>query len=127
MKRVYGLGNEQKLTDLAVRTKKYALAVIALCSELTRGPVAPVLGRQLLRSGTSVGANYREAYRARSNAEFVAKIGDSLREAEECHYWLELLAEGHIVPPEQLSSLERETGELCAILAAIVRKVKARL
>jgi four helix bundle protein len=83
---------------------------------------AQVLGKQLLRSGTSVRANYREAYRARSKAEFIAKCGDSLRELEETAYWLELLLEGGIVSPEKLAALRQECDELIAIFVTIVRR-----
>ena len=75
---------------------------------------AQVLGKQMLRSGTSVGANYREAYRGRSKAEFIAKCGDSLRELEETAYWLELLVDGKMVPLEKLSALRQECdGDFC--------------
>ena len=82
--------------DLQDRTKRFALQVIRTFSTIP----AQVLAKQLLRSGTLVGANYREAYRGRSKAEFIAKCGDSLRELEETAYWLELLVEGKIVPAE---------------------------
>ena len=86
-------------TDLAPRTKTFARRVIRLYSALSKQDVvAQVLGKQLLRSGTSVGANYREARRGRSKAEFTAKIGDCLKEADETLYWLELLAEEKIFP-----------------------------
>jgi four helix bundle protein len=79
----------------------------------------------MLRSGTSVGANYREAYRGRSKAEFIAKCGDSLRELEETAYWLELLGDGKIVPPERLSALRRECDELIAIFVTILKRSKS--
>jgi four helix bundle protein len=82
------------------------------------------LGKQLLRSGTSVGANYREAHRARSRAEFAAKCGDSLREIEESAYWLELLEESGIVPATKLQDLRTEANELTAIFVTIVTKSK---
>jgi four helix bundle protein len=78
----------------------------------------------MFRSGTSVGANYREAYRGCSKAEFVAKCGDALRELEETAYWLELLLEGGIVSPERLASLRQECDELIAIFVTIVRRSK---
>jgi four helix bundle protein len=78
----------------------------------------------LLRSGTSVGANYREAYRARSKSEFIAKCGDSLRELEETAYWLGLLVEGRIVSPETVATLRQECDELIAIFVTIVRPSK---
>ena len=92
------------------------LGVIRTFSRLPKSTEAQVLGKPLLRSGTSVGANYREAYRGRSKAEFIAKCGDSLRELEETAYWLELLLEAGIVPPEKLGELRKECDELIAIL-----------
>jgi four helix bundle protein len=91
---------------------------------LTDDAEAQVLGKQLLRSGTSVGANYREAHRARSRAEFAAKCGDSLREIEESAYWLELLEESGIVPATKLQDLRTEANELTAIFVTIVMKSK---
>ena len=78
--------------DLAARTKSFARRIIRLYVALPKGTVAQVLGKQALRSGTSVGANHREASRARSKAEFISKVGDCLKEADETAYWLELLA-----------------------------------
>lgn len=108
--------------DLIERTKRFALRVIRLSASLPKTVEAQVLGKQLLRSGTSVGANYREAHRARSRAEFIAKCGDSLREIEESAYWLELLEESGIVPATKLKDLRAETNELTAIFATIVKK-----
>ena len=85
-----------------------------------------MLGKQLLRSGTSVGANYREAYRARSKSEFAAKCGDSLRELEESAYWLELLVEGGLVSPDKLQPLRNECDELTAIFVTIVKQARDR-
>jgi four helix bundle protein len=87
---------------------------------------AQVLAKQLLRSGTSIGANYREASRARSNAEFISSIGISLKEAEESLYWLELLGEARLGEPAVIEPLVRETEELCAILTTIAKKAKTR-
>src|SRR5947209_20427441 len=86
--------------DLRERTKRFGLRVLRMFSRLPKTAEAQVLGKQMLRSGTSVGANYREAYRGRSKAEFISKCGDSLRELEETAYWLGLLVEGKIVPAE---------------------------
>src|SRR5882757_832458 len=89
----------QKPEDLKPRTKAFALRVVRMYSTLPKNDtVAQVLGKQVLRSGTSVGANYREASRGRSKAEFISKIGDSLKEVEETEYWLELLVDSHCVP-----------------------------
>ena len=97
--------------DLRQRTKELALQIIRLFSEFPKTTEAQVLGKQVLRSGTSVGANYREAYRARSRAEFIAKCGDSLRELEETAYWLELLVGGKIVPADKLSTVRQEWND----------------
>jgi four helix bundle protein len=112
--------------DLRNRTKAFALRIIALYDSLPRSGAAHVLGHQVLRSGTSVGANFREAHRARSNAEFISKVGDSLKELEETSYWLELLAESGAVKPTKLASLLDETSQLTAILTTITKKVRAR-
>jgi four helix bundle protein len=93
-------------------------------AQLPKNTVAQVLGKQVLRSGTSVGANYREAHRGRSKAEFIAKVGDSLRELEETAYWLELLVDGKIVTVSKLELLRQETDELTAIFVTILKRSK---
>src|SRR5580704_8649893 len=96
----------EKPLDLKVRTKAFALRIILMYSKLPRNnAVAQTLGRQVLRSGTSVGANYREASRGRSKAEFISKIGDCLREIEETEYWLELLVDSGCVSGGRMSGL----------------------
>jgi four helix bundle protein len=110
--------------DLRDRTKQFALRIIEMFSGMPKSAQTQVLGKQVLRSGTSVGANYREAYRPRSKAEFIAKCGDSLRELEETAYWLELLVDGRIVPPEKLLTLRRECDELIAIFVTILKRSK---
>jgi four helix bundle protein len=115
--------NEEK--DLRDRTKDFALRIVEVFSVIPKTAEAQVLGKQVLRSGTSVGANYREAYRGRSKAEFIAKCGDSLRELEETAYWLELLVDGKMVPSEKLSALRQECDELIAIFVTIVKRSKA--
>jgi four helix bundle protein len=114
--------NEEK--DLRNRTKQFALRIIETFSVIPKSAQAQVLGKQFLRSGTSVGANYREAYRGRSKAEFIAKCGDSLRELEETAYWLELLVDGKIVSAEKLSALRQECDELIAIFVTILKRSK---
>lgn len=113
--------------DLRQRTKKFALRILKLYETLPRAGSAQVLGHQLLKSGTSVGANFREAHRARSDAEFVSKVGDSLKELEETNYWLELLVESGAVSHKNLASLIDETSQLTAILTCIAKKIRARL
>jgi four helix bundle protein len=112
--------------DLRDRTKSFALRVIKLYAALPQRTEAQVIGKQVLRAGTSVGANYREAYRARSDAEFVAKLGDCLKELDETAYWLELLTESEIVPAERLASLQDECNQLIAIFTTVSKNVKAR-
>lgn len=94
-------------SDLRDRTKVFALRVIQLFSSLPKTAEAQVLGRQALRSGTSIGANYREAFRARSRAEFMAKMGECLKELEETTYWLELLTESGIVSADKLAPFKK--------------------
>jgi four helix bundle protein len=89
--------------DLRERTKSFALRIIRMFSALPKKTEAQVLGRQVLRSGTSVGANYREAFRARSKPEFISKCGDCLKEVEETAYWLELLVEAELVAAKKLA------------------------
>lgn len=93
-------------------------------SRLPKATDAQVLGKQVLRSGTSIGANYREAFRGRTRAEFIAKCGDCLREIEETAYWLELLSESGIVETDKLSPLRHEIDELTAIFVTILKRSK---
>lgn len=88
--------------------------------------VAQVLGKQVLRSGTSLGANYREASRARSKAEFIAKMGDWLKELGESEYWLDLLSKENVVPPARLAPLLKETSELIAIFVTSIKTARGR-
>lgn len=108
--------------DLRDRTFTFARCIIRLYCSLDKGVLAQTLGRQLLRSGTSIGANYREADQARSKAEFIAKIGDCLREADETAYWLDLLHAERLGAPAQLEKARREAGELVAIFTTIKRR-----
>src|SRR2546428_8485345 len=98
--------------DLRNRTKDFALRILRMFSSLPKTTEAQTLGKQALRSGTAAGANYREAYRGRSKAEFISKCGDALRELEETGYWLELLFDGNIVPPAKLSALRQQCDDL---------------
>ena len=105
---------KDEVPDLRDRTKAFALRIITLFSSLPKTEEARVLGKQLLRSGTSVGANYREAQRARSKPEFISKIGDCLKELDEAAYWLELLTDSGIVPTAKLALLIDECDQLLA-------------
>jgi four helix bundle protein len=104
--------------QLRDRTKAFALRVIRLFRSLPYKPDAQVLGKQMLRCGTSVAANYRAVCRARSKAEFVARMGVVVEEADEAVLWLELLSESGIVPKEQTQELLAEARELTAIFTA---------
>ena len=111
--------------DLRSRTKKYALRIIRLFRALPRkDPVADVLGKQLLRSATSVAAHYREACRAKSALDFISKIEGAQQELDESELWLELLADSDIVKPVMIGPLRQETNELIAIFVTITKKVK---
>src|SRR5437660_8569571 len=109
--------------DLRDRTKAFALQIIRMFAAIPKTTEAQVLGKQLLRSGTSIGANYREAYRGRSKAEFIAKCGDCLREIEETAYWQELLGDAKIVSPDKLYPLRAECDEL-TIFVTILKRSK---
>jgi four helix bundle protein len=110
--------------QLRDRTKTFALRVIRLYRSLPYKTDAQVLGKQLLRSGTSVAANYRAVCRARSKAEFVAKIGVVVEEADEAVLWLELMTESEIVPLAKTEALLKEANELTAIFAASQRTAR---
>jgi four helix bundle protein len=112
--------------ELKTRTRDFAVRVIRLYAALPKTTEAQVLGKQLLRSGTSVGAQYREAQHAKSNADFISKIEGSLQELEETSYWLELLEEMQVFGNAKLKPIQQETKELIAVLVTIAKKVKAR-
>jgi four helix bundle protein len=111
-------------SDLRERTKAFALRIVRMVSTLPRSLTARVIGGQVLRSGTSVGAHYREACRSRSVAEFISKMEDAIQELDETAYWQELLADSDIVPPKRLVDLRQETDELIAIFTASVKTAK---
>jgi len=139
--------DEEPPFELRERTKLFGLRIVRMFVALPKTDEARVLGKQVLRSGTSVGANFREAHRARSKAEFIAKVGDCLKELEEpsgarqtartrcpqgerggAHqtaYWLELLTESGFVPPAKLASLQDETNQLMAVLTNISKNAKS--
>jgi len=104
--------------QLRNRTKEFALRIVRLFRALPRSPEAQIIGKQLLRAGTSVGANYRAACRSRSKAEFVAKLGVVVEEADESAYWLELLIETGTFKKEKLDGLLKEACELTALFNA---------
>jgi four helix bundle protein len=112
------------MEDLKDRTRNYSLRIIKLYNALAGRGVARVLGNQILRSGTSVGAHYREAIRARSKAEYAAKLNAGLMELEETLYWLELPEHSGVVATKKLTALKDETDQLTAILVSLIKKSK---
>lgn len=115
---------DEKNNDLVERTMAFGLRIVKMFVALPKTEEARVLGKQALRSGTSVGANYREAQRARSTAEFIAKIGDCLKELDETSYWIELMARAGIQPPSKFADLLKENQELLAIFTTISKRAK---
>ena len=118
--------DDEHASDLRERTKQFALRIVRLYSALPKTTEAQVLGKQCLRSGTSVGAHYREAYRSRSDAEYIAKIEGGLQELEETMYWMELLCDADIVKPDRLADLLDEAGQLTAMLVTCSKSAKSR-
>jgi four helix bundle protein len=104
--------------ELKQRTKKFALRVIKLVDALPKTTAGRTIGNQLIRSGTSVGANYRAACRGRSKQEFIAKMGVVEEEADESAFWMELIVEGGLMKPQLVNELMKESNELVAIMAA---------
>ncbi len=118
---------DQAPQDLKERTSEFALRIVKLYVSLPKTTEAQVLGKQVLRSGTSVGAQYREGHRAKSDADVVSKFEGVLQELDETDFWLDLLVKAGIVPAEKLAGLIKETNELIAIFVTIVTKIKKRL
>ena len=110
--------------QLKERTRQFGLRIVKMSFAIPDSPAGWVLGKQVLRSGTSVGANYREAFRARSTAEFLSKMGDSLKELEETGYWMEMIADSGLLPNSKLSALRKEAGELGALFVSIIKSKK---
>jgi four helix bundle protein len=116
--------NAKESEILKDRTKRFALRILGVYRALPRTEEARILGKQVLRSGTSIGANYRAACRARSRAEFIAKLGIVLEEADETVFWLELLRDAGIFSDRKLRKIVQEANELVAIFVASMRTVK---
>jgi len=112
--------------EMKRRTKEFGLRVIRLVAALPRNRASDVLGRQLLKAGTSVGANYRAACRSRSDADFLARMGIVEEEADEAVYWLEMIAAAGLLKEERLTKLLQEGQQILAIIVASIRTVKAR-
>ena len=113
-------------SDLKKRTKAFALRILKLVDALPKTTSTRALATQLVRSGTSVAANYRAARRGKSTAHFLSKLGDVEEEADETLFWLELLEESGIVPTKRLSALKKESDELVAIIVASINTAKKR-
>ena len=111
--------------ELKHRTKAFSIRIVRFVNTMPKDGVARILGNQLLRAGTSVGANYRAACRARSRAEFISRIGVVEEEADETLYWLEIITEASVVKSEGVSRLTAEADELVAIFTATGRSTKA--
>jgi four helix bundle protein len=109
---------------LKLRTKQFAIRIVSVSRSLPRTREGDVIGKQLLRSGTAVAANYRAVCRFRSKAEFISKINIVVEEADESVFWLELLGDTRVVPTEKLALLLKEANELVAICAASLRTAK---
>ena len=118
------MATAEKPIDLRVRTKDFALRIIRMYRALPRSGEAGVIGRQVLRSGTSVGAQYREASRAKSPRDFISKMEGSLQELDETAFWIELLIEAEIMPEERMTGLAKETDELIAIFVSSINTAK---
>lgn len=111
--------------EMKLRTRQFALRVIKLVRTLPRDPVASVMGKQLIRSGTSVGANYRSSCRAKSRADFVVKMTTVEEECDESLYWMELLVEAGIVKQSKLQALMSEGGEILAIIVSSINTARS--
>ena len=116
--------DERQLKD---RTLQFGLRIMRLVDALPQTSAGRAIGSQLVRSGTSVGANYRAACRGRSKAEFIAKLGIVVEEADECGYWLELIMKGELLPTEKVQPLYQEAEELTAIFVASVRSAQSKI
>ena len=118
------MSTKKEPLPLRVRTKDFALRIIRMYRALPKSGEASVIGKQILRSGTSVGAQYREASRAKSPRDFISKMEGSLQELDETAFWIELLIEAEIVPEERMSDLAKETEELIAIFVSSIKTAK---
>jgi four helix bundle protein len=110
--------------ELKDRTKRFAVDVMQLCRELPTTVDGRSVGQQLIRCATSVGANYRASCRARSRAEFIAKMGTVEEEADESLYWLELIVDARLATPDRVKRLMKEADELTAIFVASIKTAK---
>jgi len=114
------------MNELKIRTKTFALRIIKLVGDFPVSPVGRILGNQLLRCGTNVGANYRAAARAKSTADFISKMGTVEEEADEAMYWLELTLESGLMPENTIVELHHEAEEILAMVVASIKTAKRR-
>ena len=112
--------------EMRDRTKRFAMAVLQVVRRLQRGPIGDTVARQLAKSGTSVGANYRSACRARSRADFASKVAIAEEEADESAFWIEVIMEDGLLPSSEVEALLQEANELTAILAASAKTARTR-
>jgi len=118
------MGARMQHQNLQIRTKRFALEIIKFCEGLPKDDTSKILGRQLLRSGTSVGANYRAACRSKSKPTFISKMGDVLEEADESGFWIELLTESGKIEAKTATPLLKEANELVAIAISSINTAK---
>jgi four helix bundle protein len=121
-----GTESSNEKLNLKKRTLDFSVRIVRLFEVLQKSTTGYVIGKQLLRSGTAVGAMYRESCRSRSDAEFISKMENALQELEETAYWLELVVATEILPTNRLESLQDEVDQLIAIFTTCVKKVKQR-
>jgi len=110
--------------EMKIRTKKFALRVIRLVESLPQGRTVDVIGSQLLRCGTSVGANYRSACRARSRADFISKMGIVEEETDESLYWMQMVIDAELLPEKRLNDLMNEADEILAITVSSIKTAR---
>jgi four helix bundle protein len=108
------------------RTRDIALRVVRLCEALPKGWIAQTVGKQLLRSGTSIGANYRAACRGKSAPDMIAKLGIVEEEADETLYWIDLLVAAKLLPAARVSELEKDIGEILAMVVSSIKTLRTR-
>jgi four helix bundle protein len=116
-----------RMQGLRDRTKRFALRIVRMFSSLPTTTVAQTIGKQVLRSGTGVAANFREASRARSDAEFISKLGVVEQELDETLLWLEILVESNVVSAIRLAALQKEADELLRIIVTSIQRTKQRI
>ena len=118
--------NDEKTEQLKRRTKQFGLRAIRVVQALPNGKVADVIGRQLLRAATSVGANYRSALRGRSTAKFLSRLGVVEEKTDESPYWMEMLVEADLIGQQRLTALMKEANEIASIIVAAIKTTRSR-